>query len=292
MLITDFLDYAAGQLGAADLCFGHGTNNPIDEAYFLVLGALQIEFEVDSTQLQRNLSASEQNLLEDLLTKRLKQRIPVAYILGFTMFAGYRFIVDSRALIPRSPIAELILRGYEPFVREPVLKILDLCTGGGCIGIASALEIPEAKVDLVDISTDALELAGKNVEAHKLERRVSLLQSDLFDKITGHYQLIVCNPPYVSSQELRTLPREYKFEPELGLYSGDKGLSIPLRILKSAADYLTESGVLILEVGYSKQDLIDRYPHVPFLWLEFEHGGDGVLVMNKAQLLEYRDCFI
>jgi len=211
----------------------------------------------------------------------------VAYLVGEAWFCGLPFKVDERVLIPRSPIAELINNRFEPLlVREP-LRILDLCTGSGCIGIACALAFEDARVDLSDISADALQLARENVIRHGLQERVQVLESDLLQSLQGPYDLIVTNPPYVSRQEIDDLPAEYRHEPELGLLSFDDGLDIPLRILREAAAHLSEDGLLVLEVGYSREALTARLPEVPLLWLEFGQGGDGVCALTAGQLRQY-----
>ena len=292
MTIAEYIELAASRLSNSGLCFGHGTARAIDEAFFLILGALNLDLDDEFVDLQRPLHKPEQVKLDALLLRRIEQRIPVAYLLGFTQFAGHRFYTDERALIPRSPIAELIVQQFEPLLNSTPEKVLDLCAGGGCLGIASALEIAAASVDLVDISAPALDLARKNVAAFELEHRVNLIQSDLFENVGDRYDLIICNPPYVSASELADLPAEYRHEPELGLYSDENGLALPIQVLHQSADYLLERGLLILEVGYSWEALAARFQHIPFLWLEFNCGGEGVLVMNKQQLLQYRGSFI
>src|SRR5690606_23590675 len=219
--------------------------------------------------------------------RRIEERVPVAYLVGEAWFCGLPFKVDERVLIPRSPIAELINNRFEPLLNREPLRILDLCTGSGCIGIACALAFPDAQVDLADISTDALQLAQENVQRHGLEQQVRVIESDLFTAVQGPYDLIVTNPPCVSRQEVDELPAEYHHEPELGLLSLDDGLDIPLRILREAAAHLHEDGVLVLEVGYSREALTARLPGVPLLWLEFEHGGDGVCALTAQQLRQY-----
>ena len=292
MQIREYLEQLSRRFAAAELEYGHGTDNPLDEAAYLVYCSLQLDFGVGEEQLQRALSADELQLLETRARQRIESRVPVAYLVGEAWFAGQAFLSDPRALIPRSPIAELIQHRFAGLVTETPARILDLCCGGGCIGIACALAFPAAQVLLADLSSDALQLAAANVERYSLASRVQLLQADLFAGISGRFDLIVCNPPYVADSIVAALAPEYHHEPVLGLRSDDEGLQIPLRILAGAADYLTDSGVLILEVGCAAESLQTRYPRVPFLWLDFEHGGDGVLALTAAQLQQYRAQFI
>jgi len=290
--LAQCLTRVSEQLEAADLFYGHGTDNPWDEAVYLVFTVLGIPFDAPESAMMRELSASELVSLDALLIRRIEKRVPVAYLVQEAWFAGLPFKVDERVLIPRSPIAELILQRFEPLLSTNPIRILDLCTGSGCIGIATAIAFEQARVELADISLEALTLARENVARHGLEERVSVIQSDLFSALNGPYSLILCNPPYVSQDEIDELPPEYAHEPVLGLYSDEEGLAIPLQILRQAAEYLTEDGVLIMEVGYSHEALSERLPHMPFLWLEFEHGGDGIFVLSAQQLREARDMLV
>lgn len=268
----------------AELFYGHGTDNAWDEAVYLLFAALKIPFDSAEEVSARRLSAAELAQLEALVQRRIEARIPVAYLVQQAWFAGLPFKVDPRVLIPRSPLAELILQGFDPLLAQAPTRVLDLCTGSGCIGIATALVFVDAQVDLADISTDALRLAQENVDVHGLRERVRVIQSDLFESLEGPYDLILCNPPYVSQEEIDELPEEYRHEPVLGLWSADEGLEIPLRILREASRYLSPQGLLIMEVGYSHEALSARLPLVPFLWLEFAHGGEGICVLSAQQL--------
>lgn len=282
--LRDSIEEASQQFEQADLFYGHGTDNAWDEAVYLVFSALGISFHEDDSVMERVVTSAEQTLIADLVARRIDERIPVAYLVGEAWFAGVPFKVDGRVLIPRSPIAELIADRFAALLPDEPQRILDLCTGSGCIGIACALALPGARVDLADISEDALSLARENVRRHRVETRVDVLQSDLFVKLQPGYDLIVTNPPYVSREEVDELPVEYRHEPELGLVSEDDGLDIPVQILGQAARFLNDDGVLIMEVGYSWTALANRLPHVPFLWLEFANGGEGVCMLTKAQL--------
>ena len=280
----------AARLDAADLCYGHGTDNPLDEAFYLIYGLLGIDF-TDGQAAQRELNVLEEVMLNSALKRRIDERVPTAYLVGRAWFAGHEFYCDERALVPRSPLAELISGEFEPLLHEPVGKVLDLCTGGGSIGIATALLWPECEVELTDISKDALDLAKKNVDLHGLGSRVKVIEGDLFGNIDSRYDLIIANPPYVSLQEYDELPAEFTCEPSLGLISTDAGLQIPLKILRDSVDYLSDDGLLVLEVGYSHPQLSERLKQVPLLWLEFDRGGEGVLALTASQLQQYREHF-
>ncbi len=289
--LAQCLESVSASMESADIFYGHGTDNAWDESVYLVFTALGVSFDADEAELARELSQAEIQLIEILLARRIQERIPVAYLVGEAWFAGIPFKVDERALIPRSPIAELIQQEFATLIPRSPNTILDLCTGSGCIGIATALAFPQARVDLADISLPALALAEVNLQRYQLQSRVTCVASDLFQNLSTHYDLILSNPPYVSQEEVAELPDEYHKEPELGLICDDNGLSIPLRILREAPGYLTVDGILIMEVGYSRAALTDRLPDVPLLWLEFAHGGDGVLLISRNQLLEYSNHF-
>ena len=286
MRLQSYIEQLAGRLAAAGIHCGHGVDNVHDEAVFLAFGALGLDFQRSIRQQDRELCRDEIERLEQLVRARIEQRIPTAYLLGKAWFAGHEFICDSRALIPRSPIAELIGNGFEPlFAGEPGI-VLDLCCGGGCIGIACALRFRTCRVDLADISSEALDLARENIRLHGLEERVSTLQADLFNGVNRRYDLILANPPYVSPEEIAQLPDEYGHEPALGLDGGVDGVDIAERLLRQAAKRLNPGGWLILETGYSAGELENRFPETAFLWLEFEHGGAGVCALTAEQLRE------
>lgn len=291
MNIRECMQGVGERLELADLCYGHGTDNPQDEAFYLVYGLLGLDFDDEGAAL-RPVSDAEQEKIRTALARRIDDHVPVAYLVGRAWFAGHEFYCDERALVPRSPIAELIQGDFEPLLQRPADRVLDLCAGGGSIGIATALRWPGCEVDLVDISTEALELAEQNIRLHGLESRVRTLQSDLLQAVDGRYDLIVSNPPYVPAAEYAQLPREFSHEPELGLVSADEGLRLPLQILRQSVDHLTETGVLVMEVGYSHERLARRLAQVPLLWLAFDHGGEGVLALTARQLQQYRDVLI
>lgn len=282
------IERAAARLEQAGVCFGHGTDNAGDEAAWLALHVIGAPLDGSFDDWGRELTADEAAQIERLLETRCRTRKPLAYLLGRAWFAGLEFEVDERVLVPRSPLAELILDEYRPWV-EPgkADRVLDMCTGSGCIAIASALALPGARVDAVDISPGALEVARRNVDRHGLSDRITLVESDLFHSLPEvPYHLIAANPPYVPADSLDALPGEYRAEPGLGLVSGADGLDAVVSILLDAPRFLGEDGVLVCEVGESEGRLSAALPRVPFLWLEFEHGGSGVFLLTKQQLEE------
>jgi ribosomal protein L3 glutamine methyltransferase len=287
--IRDFIRYATSRFNQAGLYFGHGTDNAWDEAVALVLHTLHLPHDISHQVLDARLVADERNQLLQLIQQRVEKRIPLAYLTNEAWFSGLSFYVDERVLIPRSPIAELIERHFQPWVQpDNIHKILDLCTGSGCIAIALAKAFPEAEVEASDLSADALAVAKINVLRHSVEDQVHLYQSDLFADLAGKkYDLIVSNPPYVSQQEMADLPDEYLHEPAVGLEAGKEGLDIVRRILVEALNHLTPNGVIIVEVGNSEYALQEAYPNIPFTWLEFERGGGGVFLLTAQQLREH-----
>jgi len=287
--IIDFIRYGASRFSAAGLTFGHSHDNPIDEATHLVLACLHLPPDLSPAYGAGKLTAQEREQVLALIERRVNERLPVAYLVGETWFAGLKFKSDRRALVPRSPIAELIESGFAPWLDErPVKRALDLCTGSGCIGIAMAEYNPHWQVDIVDISDEALSLARENIVFQHVEGRVEAIKSDLFDGLHGRrYDLIVSNPPYVTEDEYAALPGEYSHEPKLGLTSGADGLDICLRMLDQAADYLSDDGLLIVEVGESEHALAALLPELPFIWIEFKVGAMGVFALDRRDLIEH-----
>ena len=289
MKLQLYIRDTAASLEGAGLCFAHGTDNALDESVYLVYGSLGIDYGLSLDAADRELDESEIRLLDERVSRRIRDREPVAYILGEAWFCGLPFFSDRRALIPRSPIAELIMNDFAGLLQGEPRRIMDLCTGSGCIGIACAVHFPAARVDLVDIDDDCLRLASENSDRHGTSDRVQILQSDLFEQVSGRYDLIVANPPYVSAAEIEDLPPEFRHEPNLGLLSEEAGLQIPVRIVQQAAQYLERGGLLIMEVGYSAEGLSERLSDVPLLWLDFEQGGEGVMAITREQLEHYRE---
>ena len=287
--IIDFIRYGASRFSAAGLTFGHSHDNPIDEATHLILAALHLPPDLPPAYGTGKLVAEERERVLALIERRVTERVPVAYLVGETWFAGLKFKSDRRALVPRSPIAELIESGFAPWLdHRHVERALDVCTGSGCIGIAMAEYNPDWHVDIVDISPEALSLARENIAFQHVEDRVEAIQSDLFAGVRGRrYDLIVSNPPYVTEDEYAAMPGEYRHEPKLGLTSGEDGLDLCLRMLDEAADYLTEDGLLIVEVGESERALNALLPEVPFVWIEFKVGAMGVFALERRDLVEH-----
>lgn len=291
--LRDYLRWAASEFTLAGLFHGHGTDSPWDEAVALTLGGLHLPWNVDPAVLDARLLPMERARLVALVRERIATRRPLPYLLGEAFFAGVPFHVDERVLIPRSPIAELIEDGFAAwFGEEPPARVLDLCTGSGCIGIATALHLPTCEVDLADISAEALAVAKRNIARHDLGARVRAVLSDVFDGLGGQrYDLVVANPPYVDARDLATMPAEFRHEPTLALGAGPDGLDIVRRILREARGHLNDDGVLIVEVGNSDHHLEAAFPEVPFLWLDFERGGHGVFALTAAQLDAHAEAF-
>lgn len=290
--IRDLVRWGVSRFHEQGLFFGHGADNAWDESRLLVLHALYLPWETPEEYLGCRVTASERDLAVALLHKRIEQRIPAAYLTGHARFAGLDFIVDERVLVPRSPIAELIGNRFSPWLSEEPARILDLCTGSGCIGIACAYDFPEAEVLLADLSADALAVAEANIEAHQLQERVEARWSDGFEGMPGErFDLIVSNPPYVDAEDMADLPDEYLHEPEMGLAAGHDGLDLVRRMLAQAADHLTEQGVLVIEVGNSMVHVMAQWPEVDFDWVTFSQGGHGVFVLSAQQCRDYQALF-
>lgn len=291
--IRDYIRWAASQFTEAQVCFGHGTSCAIDEAAALVLHTIHQPYNLSEFYLQAVLIPVERLAIIDIVQRRINERIPAAYLTHEAIFAGLSFYVDERVLVPRSPIAELIEQRFAPWVEEDnVVRILDLCTGSACIAIACAYAFHHALVDAVDLSQDALDVAAINVEKHSMEDSVTLYQSDLFQQLPeARYDIIVSNPPYVSTLEWTYLPKEFHAEPAMGFKGGESGLDLVLRILVDANDYLAEQGILIVEVGSSADTLQSIFPDVPFYWLDFERGGDGIFLLTAQQVQQYHELF-
>jgi ribosomal protein L3 glutamine methyltransferase len=292
--IADYCRYGASLFNQAELFFGHGNDNALHEAHTLVMFALSLPEEMSEEVLNCRLIEQEKQNILALFEQRITTKQPIAYITNLAYFAQLPFYVDERVLVPRSPIGELIENHFAPTFSEekPPQRILDLCTGSGCIAIACASYFPEAEVDAVDLSLDALDVAQLNIENHGLNEQVIPIQSDVFSGVEGQrYDLIVTNPPYVDQQDIDCLPAEYTHEPKMGLGCGEDGLDIVRIILAESAGHLTANGILICEVGNSQYHVEALYPEVDFTWLTFERGGHGVFMLSKAQLEKHAALF-
>jgi ribosomal protein L3 glutamine methyltransferase len=286
LTVGRLIERGARRLARARVFFGHGTDNAFDESAALVLHALELPHDAGPALYRRRVSAAAAARTAALLTRRIRERMPAAYLTGVGGFAGLRFRVDPRVLIPRSPIAELIERRFAPWIEpQRVRRVLDLGTGSGCIAIACARALPRARVDAVDVSLEALSVARENVRLHRLARRVRLIESDHFRALKGStYDIIVTNPPYVGARELKSLPPEYRHEPRVALSAGRTGLDSVRVILREAARHLRPRGLLVVEVGNSERALRRAFPRLPFVWLQFERGGGGVFLLTREQL--------
>lgn len=291
--VGQLMQSSARRLSRARLAFGHGTDNPRDEAAALLFHSLALDHEDAPKVYARPVSAPERRRAERLIERRIRERRPAAYLMRRMWFAGLEFYVDERVLVPRSPIAELIVAGFRPWI-EPtrVKRVLDIGTGSGCIAITCAYAFPRARIDATDISLPALAVARRNIRRHRLAGRVAAIRADLFSGLRGRrYDIIVSNPPYVGARELQALPAEYRHEPAMALASGREGLDAVSKILHGAARHLKPGGILVVEVGNTQRALEKRFPAVPFTWLEFERGGGGVFLLSRAQLEAHAAAF-
>lgn len=290
--LQDMIRWTVSRFNAAGLFYGHGTDNAWDEAVQLILPSLYLPIDVPSHVLNSRLTSSERLRIVERVIQRINERTPTAYLTNKAWFCGLEFFVDERVLVPRSPIGELIENQFQPWLIEEPRRIMDMCTGSGCIAIACAHAFPDAEVDAIDISADALEVAEQNIQDHGLEAQVTPIRSDLFrDLIEDKYDLIVTNPPYVDEEDMNSLPEEFKHEPELGLAAGSDGLKLMRRIIANAPRFLTENGILICEVGNSMVHVMDQYPNIPFTWIEFQNGGHGVFMLTRQQCVDCADEF-
>lgn len=289
--MRDFVRWAASRFQEAGLVFGHGTDNALDEAAALVLHALHLPMDLSAAWWEARLTAAETEAVMALVRQRLVERMPLAYLMQEAWFAGLTFYVDQRVLVPRSPLAEPIQHQFVPWLDpERVQRVLDLGTGSACIAIACAYAFEQAVVDAVDVSNEALQVAEINRERHQLQERVNLIRSDLFDALVAdqRYDLIISNPPYVDALDMSQLAPEYQHEPQLGLAAGEDGLDLVRRILRAAPDWLSEHGILVVEVGNSAPALEAAFPELPFIWLEFEHGEAEVFLLTAQEMQKHR----
>lgn len=290
--IQDMIRWAISRFNDSGVFYGHGTDNAWDEAVQLILPTLHLPLDIDPQIRHARLTTSERKKLVELIIRRVNERIPAAYLTNKAWFAGLEFYVDERVLVPRSPFAELIMNGFQPWLLQEPTRILDMCTGSGCIAIAMSYAFPDAEIDAADIEAGAIEVAERNIQDHGLENLVTPIQSNLFSNLQGQrYDMIVSNPPYVDQEDIDNLPDEFKHEPEIGLQSGFDGLELTRKMLAQAPDMLNDGGLLFVEIGNSMIHMQEQYPDVPFTWLEMENGGHGVFVISKEQLVDCAELF-
>lgn len=286
--ILDYVRWGVSEMGRHPLCYGQGTDNVWDEAVALVLGALNLPPDLPPAYATARLTPREQHQITELFRRRCVDKVPVPYLVNRAFFAGLEFYVNEEVVIPRSPMAELIEQQFEPWIiPQTVERILDLCTGSGCIAVACASWFPNAMVDAVELSEAAYRVAQQNISKHDSEEQVELLLGDLFDPVAGRqYDLIVSNPPYVTEDEMDALPEEFKWEPRLGLAAGEDGLHTVRKIIELSPNYLKDDGLLVCEVGFSRDNFERAFPKLAVNWLEFERGGEGVFCIQKQEWIE------
>lgn len=288
LTIRDWLRFAVSQFEASDIFYGHGTDNSYDEAVWLIMSALHLPHETLNNFLEAKLTSSERHKLAGFIEERITKHTPTAYLLKEAWLQGYKFYVDERVLIPRSFIAELLVNNsLQPWIEYPELitSAADICTGSGCLGVLLADAFPDAAIDVIDISADAIDVCHQNIANYGLQDRITAIQSDMFGALQGKkYDLIISNPPYVDAPSMAELPAEYRNEPQLALGSGIAGLDHTHTILREAAHYLSDEGILIVEIGHNRHALIEAYPNLPFTWLEVSSGDEFVFLLTKSQL--------
>ncbi|MEI2415028.1 50S ribosomal protein L3 N(5)-glutamine methyltransferase [Orrella sp. JC864] len=287
LTVRDLLRYAVSRFNQARLHFGHGSDNAWDEAVYLTLHALHLPPDTLDPFLDARVLPTERERVLGLIERRVAERVPAAYLTQEAWLRGHRFYVDARVIVPRSPIAELLETGLSPWVADPmaVQAVLDMCTGSGCLAILAALAFPQAQVDAVDLSADALAVARRNVQEYGLQDRLRLHQGNLFQPLPERpYQVIVCNPPYVNQASMQALPREYRHEPAMALAGGADGMDLVREILRAAPRYLSEDGVLVLEIGHEHEHFSRAFPALEPVWLETQAQGEPILLLTREQL--------
>jgi len=285
--VSDLLRFAVSRFNQANLFFGHGTTNAYDEAAYLILHTLHLPLDRLEPFLDARLLPEEVDAVVEILRRRVEERLPAPYLTHEAWLGDLRFYVDERVIVPRSFIAELLREHLQPWVEDPeaISSGLDMCTGSGCLAILMALTFPNALIDAVDLSTDALDVARRNVADYGLEDQLTLIQSDLFTALDGRrYDLIVSNPPYVNAPSMQTLPEEYRREPVGALASGEDGLEHVRTILREAPKHLNKGGLLVVEIGHNRDALEEAFPELPFTWLETSAGDEHVFLLTREQL--------
>ncbi|PRP70257.1 ribosomal protein L3 N(5)-glutamine methyltransferase [Chromobacterium amazonense] len=285
--VRDLLRFAVSRFNEAELTYGHGTHNAHDEAVYLILSALQLPIDTLEPYLDAKLLPEEVERTLELIRRRAEDKVPVAYLTNEAWQGEFNFYVDERVLVPRSFIYELLGEPLAPWIEHPELvhRALDLCTGSGCLAIQLAHHYPDAEIDAVDISLDALEVAAINVEHYGLEDRINLIHTDMFEGLEDKYDLIISNPPYVDAESVDALPEEYLHEPEIALGSGEDGLDATREILRRAPDFLNEHGVLMVEIGHNRDMLEECFPSLPFMWMETQSGDGFVFLLTREDLV-------
>ena len=292
--IRDWLRFTVSQFEEAEIFFGHGTDNSYDEAVWLIMSALHLPHETLNNFLDAVITEQERKHLAHLIEQRITKRTPTAYLVREAWLRGFKFYVDERVIVPRSFIAELLdfnaegEHGLQPWIEHPELinSAADICTGSGCLGIMLANAFPDAAIDIIDISPDAIAVANININNYGLQEQISAIESDMFSALQGKtYDLIISNPPYVDAPSMAKLPTEYRNEPQLALGSGDDGLDHTHTILREAAKHLNDEGILVVEIGHNREALLDAYPDLEFTWLTVESGNQYVFLLTKEQLL-------
>ena len=291
--IRDLIRYAVSCFNQADLSFGHGNDNAWDEAVYLVLERLNLPLDQLTPYIDARVLDSERKLVLDLIHQRAATRLPLAHLIGVAWLQGHRFLTDKRVFIPRSPIAKLITQEeLHPWIQdsEAPVSLLNMCSGSGSLAILMALTFPNSTVDAVDVSEYATLLTQRNVAMYKLENRINIIESDLFDKLSKEqsYDVIVCNPPYVTTESLRRLPDEYRHEPSLALHGGDDGMDVIRKFLSQAVSYLNEDGFIILEIGFNKDNFHQAFPNLEPIFLENEFDSNIIILLTKEQLENYQ----
>ena len=286
--IRDWIRYTVSQFEQSDIFFGHGADNSYDEAVWLIMSALHLPHDTLENFLDAKLTEPERKHLYHLVEQRITKRVPTAYLVREAWLRGFKFYVDERVIVPRSFIAELLDDGFQPWIEFPemVESVADICTGSGCLGILLADTFPNAEVDVVDISPDAIAVANINIANYGLQHQVHAIQSDMFSALAGKtYDVIISNPPYVDAPSMAELPAEYRNEPQLALGSGTAGLDHTHTLLREAAKHLNDNGILVVEIGHNREALLDAYPELPFTWLEVASGNQFVFLLTKEELL-------